>query len=97
MGVLYMIDGFLRLSNLLYSNHVVQCPSEVYTLYYFICDEVCGLNQTDFDFVGFNDPALKSLNQENTTPHLTNKQQHQYHTLASSFSSENLFHLSVAN
>lgn len=71
---------FLRLSNLLYSNYVVQCPSEVYTPYYFICDEVCGVNRIDFDyidFVGLNDPALKSLNQENTTPPLTNKQQQQ--------------------
>ena len=34
MAVLYMIDGFLRLSNLLYCNYVVQCLSEVYTTQY---------------------------------------------------------------
>ncbi len=28
MAVLYMIDGFLRLSNLLYCNYIVQCSSE---------------------------------------------------------------------
>lgn len=74
MVVLYMIDGFLRLGNLLYSNYVVQCPSEVYTLYYFICDEVCGVNQIDLDyidFVGLNDPAVKSLSLENTAPPLS--------------------------
>lgn len=62
MAVLYMIDGFLRLSNLLYCNYVVQCPSEVYTVYYFICDEVCGVNRIDLDYVdfaGLSDPAVK--------------------------------------